>query len=260
MKASWAEIKPVKNYTSNILHNEVETLKVVSLFSSLPVIGPQQQTSVKSFESESLKKHSIPASNRFGSDETALWHAFKEGDREAFDNLYRTHISVLISYGYKLTNNRSLIQDCIQDLFVELWNNRSNQTSVLSIRHYLLKSLRYKLVRTLRQDVNESLEESQIPANLFNIESDMLQREASKQQAQQLDLVLNQLPKRQKEAIYLRYYEELSNEEVAHVMGVNYQSACKFIYTALKTLREKLKLSALFPFVIPFLDIIKKFF
>lgn len=215
---------------------------------------------MKSFESESLQPFNFSISSPFGSDDPTLWQAFKAGNREAFDIIYRTHISLLISYGYKLTNNRSLIQDCIQDLFVELWNNRSNQTQVHSIKHYLLKSLRHKLIRSFRTDLNETLEESQLPADPVNFESDFLQREATNQQTLQLDLVLSQLPKRQKEAIYLRYFEELSNEEVAQVMGVNYQSACKFIYTALKTLREKLKLTGIIPLLIPFLEIIKKFF
>jgi RNA polymerase sigma factor (sigma-70 family) len=215
---------------------------------------------VKSLESERLKSISVSSTSRSGGDDSVLWQAFKEGDREAFDTIYRAHISLLISYGYKLTNNRSLIQDCIQDLFVELWNNRSNQTQVQSIKHYLLKSLRYKLVRRVRMDVTETLEESQLPPDPANFENDLLEWETTHQQVQQLDLVLSQLPRRQKEAIYLRYYEELSNEEVAQVMGVNYQSACKFIYTALKTLRQKLKLTGLIPLCIPFLELIKKFF
>lgn len=72
-------------------------------------------------------------------------------------------------------------------------------------------------------------------------------QETLTQQSAQLMSVLETLPKRQWEAIHLRYFQELSNEDVAEVMGVNYQSACKFIYTALKTLREKLQLSSLIP-------------
>lgn len=53
-----------------------------------------------------------------------------------------------------------------------------------------------------------------------------------------LEKALQKLSKRQQEAINLRYYHDLSNEEVASIMGVNYQSACKFIYSGLKILKD----------------------
>ncbi len=189
-----------------------------------------------------------------------LWLAFKEGSQEAFDVLYKTHIQSLIQYGYKITNNRSLIQDCIQDLFVQLWQNRSRLGQVHSIKHYLLKSLRYKIVRSLQKDTAQALDEAELPSDFDTIESRILVQEDSLCNGQQLAAALLQLPKRQKEAIHLRYFQELSNEEVAQVMGVNYQSACKFIYTALKTLREKLQLAGIVPLLFPFLEIIKKIF
>ncbi len=190
----------------------------------------------------------------------ALWLAFKDGSKEAFDTLYKTYIQSLIQYGYKITNNRSLIQDCIQDLFVELWQNRSTLSQVHSIKRYLLKSLRYKILRSLQKDMAQALDEAELPNDFDTIESHILAQEDSQWNAQQLAAALLQLPKRQKEAIHLRYYQELSNEEVAQIMGVNYQSACKFIYTALKTLREKLQLTGIVPFLVPFLEIMKNFF
>jgi RNA polymerase sigma factor (sigma-70 family) len=50
------------------------------------------------------------------------------------------------------------------------------------------------------------------------------------------------LSPRQQQAIDLRFTHQFSNEEVAQLMGVNYQSACRFIYTALKTLRETVRI------------------
>ena len=182
-----------------------------------------------------------------------VWLAFREGSRKAFDTIYKTHIQSLIQYGYKLTSNRSLIQDCIQDLFVELWQNRTSLGQVRSIKYYLLKSLRYKLIRALQKNNIQTLDGAEVPDDSGTIESQILAQEDSHRYAQQLAVALLQLPKRQKEAIHLRYYQELSNEEVARMMGVNYQSACKFIYTALGTLRKKLQLIGLllpfFPFV-----------
>jgi RNA polymerase sigma factor (sigma-70 family) len=175
------------------------------------------------------------------------WRDFQAGDRAAFE--FHNHIQHLLAYGAKITLNRNLVQDCIQDLFVELWEAREKLAQVNSVKHYLFKALRYKIIRQLQSERSETLEETQFPIQQENVESEWLLNETTLLNAQQLSAALDRLPKRQKEAIYLRYFQELTNEEVAQVMGVNYQSACKFIYTALKTLREKMRLSALIPLI-----------
>ncbi|SOD92670.1 RNA polymerase sigma factor [Spirosoma fluviale] len=189
---------------------------------------------------------SLPDAERWAND-AQVWQAFKQGNREAFEFLYQQNIQHLIQYGSKITSDRSLIQDCIQDLFVELWDSRENASQVASAKHYLLKSLRYKLIRYLQYTPTETLEETKFVTDYENGESQLLQQETVRSQGHLLAAALKLLPKRQQEAIHLRYFEELSNEEVAQVMGVNYQSACKFIYTGLKTLRHTLQLISLLP-------------
>ncbi len=185
-------------------------------------------------------------------DERSLWRDFRAGGREAFECLYHIHIHHLISYGNKITLNRNLVQDCIQDLFVELWESREKLAPANSVRYYLLNALRYKIIRHLQADCSETLKETHLRVQYENAESQWLLAESTLLNAKQLNAALDALPKRQKEAIYLRYFQELSNEQVAQVMGVNYQSACKFIYTALNTLREKMRLSAFIPLVFTF--------
>ncbi len=182
--------------------------------------------------------------------DSVLWQAFKQGDRVAFERIYEQHIQPLINYGYKITADRSLIQDCIQDLFVELWESRERLTNTDSIRFYLLKALRYKLLRQLQNTRADSLNDAQDIGQEESFDVALFNQETLAQHSAQLASVLEKLPKRQREAIHLRYFQELSNEDVAEVMGVNYQSACKFIYTALKTLREKLQLSGIIPLLL----------
>lgn len=177
----------------------------------------------------------------------ARWQAFKRGDRVAFEQLYALNSQLLIKYGYKITTNRALIQDCIQDLFVELWESRRRLADTDSVKFYLLKSLRYKLLRQLQNTATVSLNDMPLPRPDKTLDTPLTDQETLSERTRQLKQVLAQLPKRQQEAIHLRYFQELSNEEIAEVMGINYQSACKFIYTALSALREKLQLSCLIP-------------
>ena len=52
-----------------------------------------------------------------------LWNAYKEGDKDAFGVLFKRHFSSLFQYGIKLCSDRTVVEDCIQELFTELWQN-----------------------------------------------------------------------------------------------------------------------------------------
>jgi RNA polymerase sigma factor (sigma-70 family) len=186
----------------------------------------------------------------YGRDDEILWQAFQKGERSAFEVIYQTNIQQLINYGYKITSDRNVIQDCTQDLFVELWENRERLSDVRSIRYYLLKSLRYKIVRHLRTHALSSFEEAKLEVEDNSPEFQLLCDEHSEIQTRHLRAALGQLPKRQQEAIHLRYFLGMTNDEVARIMGINYQSACKFLYTALKTLRQTLHLKSLGPLLL----------
>ncbi len=181
----------------------------------------------------------------------ALWNAFREGDPVAFKHIYELYAKELVSYGYKITANVQLIEDSIHDLFIELWQSRNNLSETDSIRFYLFRSLRNKISRVQQRDVFyqsvnvEGIDATEKIDDHWGdecIESRLINDENQARLFRQLQQGYRRLSPRQQQAIDLRFTHHFSNEEVAHIMGVNYQSACKFIYTALKTLREAVRI------------------
>ena len=174
------------------------------------------------------------------------WSAFKNGSEDAFAEIYREHVKGLLNYGYKVTSDRRLIEDSIQDLFYELWKNRAGLSDTTSIRFYLFKALRFKILRNAKSKVNDLLHFAEGLTDGYaepSHESYLIGLEVQSHQMANLKELISNLPKRQQEAINLRYYHNFSNEEIAQIMGVNYQSACKFVYTALKSLKLNLQVS-----------------
>lgn len=175
-----------------------------------------------------------------------IWQAFKKGSREAFECIYRENIRDLLNYGYKVSSDRRLIEDSIQDLFFELWRNRAGLSDTTSIRFYLFKALRYKIVRNARSDSDRHLVEvKSVGDDLIDgsHETYLIGLEVQSEQMANLRELIAALPRRQQEAINLRYYHNFSNEEIARIMGVNYQSACKFVYSGLRNLKANLQIS-----------------
>ncbi len=61
--------------------------------------------------------------------------------------LYKSHIEILYRYGHKLTTDTQLVEDSIQDMFIELWNSRKRLSDTDSIKYYLFRILRRKITQ-----------------------------------------------------------------------------------------------------------------
>lgn len=165
-----------------------------------------------------------------------LWESFRKGDRDAFAALFRGHYAVLFRYGSKLTTDTEVLEDAIQELFIELWQARSG-APVLSVKAYLLKSLKYKLLKAFRKkgkvlqlhDTDRTFE--------WSHETFLIAEQESAEKKKLVIDALQRLSNRQREIIYLKYYQDLSYEEVSQIMNINYQVARNLLYQAIKSLK-----------------------
>ncbi len=186
-----------------------------------------------------------PAGNlEKGNNDIELWKAFKKGDENAFSFIYRTHIKALYQYGHKISPDTRVIEDSIQDLFVDLWKSRENLSDTDSIKFYLFRILRRKISRNLLySDRSEPLEESQsglMPHSIPGTESyenELIENESRGQQTRQLSHALSQLPSRQKEVVNLRYFHGFSHSRIAELMGISLQSVHNLLQKSMKSLR-----------------------
>lgn len=170
----------------------------------------------------------------------ALWEAYQKGDHDSFALLFRRYYEPLVQYGSKLTSSNDVLEDCIQELFTELWQNKS-QTQVQSVKAYLLKSLKYKLYRAYQRKNAGPFNENHSDV-LFEVshENLMVSRELDAEKSARVLQAMAQLSNRQKEIIYLKFYQELNYEEVSEIMNINYQAARNLLYQSIKSMKKLL--------------------
>lgn len=176
--------------------------------------------------------------------DAVVWRAFKSGDRKAFDYIFRKHVRLLYAYGGKITKDQNLVEDCIQDLFVELWQRRVALADVNTIKYYLLKGLRRRITRKLSTDkawVNEDIAVLEQKSDIeFPLEFRIIEEQAAVEQRENLFRAISLLSKRQREAIYLKFYEKISYEQLADIMNLGLKSAYNVIGKAIETLRRNI--------------------
>ncbi|CAG4991634.1 hypothetical protein DYBT9275_00796 [Dyadobacter sp. CECT 9275] len=173
--------------------------------------------------------------------ETSLWTSFQSGSEDALTELMRRYTRPLAFYGRKMARNDELIQDCIQETFIQLWQYRANLRQITEIRPYLFTCLRRKIIGSLKKEVfSEPVDDDLFSPFCidFSIEERLIENENEAYRVRVLNKLINSLSKKRKEVIYLKFYENLSNNEIAEVMGIKYQTATNLIHEALDALRE----------------------
>lgn len=162
-----------------------------------------------------------------------IWAAFQNGSNTAFKSIYDQYSDMLYGYGRRLTPETELIKDCLQDLFVDLWNTRMKLGKVTNIKAYLFVSFRRKLLVYLKKQRKEQ------HLTIYEID-DIGEESANEERQEKISSILSSMSERQREALFLRFYSELSCQEIAEILNINAQSVYNLLHKGITTLRKNL--------------------
>jgi RNA polymerase sigma factor (sigma-70 family) len=160
------------------------------------------------------------------------------------NELFGRHYDALYHYGHRLVRDEDLTKDGIQEMFVDFWHGRDRLAEVRSVKPYLLICLRRRLIKASRARLRFSLKfPKEHPFEVtFSHEDFLIGEQHSLEQAQRLARALNQLPKRQREALYLKFFDDLAYEEMEPLLGIRYQSIRNLVHQAISFLRKEVLL------------------
>jgi len=171
--------------------------------------------------------------------DTILWNQFRNGDEASFVTLFRNYYSNLYLYGCKISKDTSLVEDCIQELFIEMWRT-NGKAEIISIRAYLFKSFKFKLVRAISKigKMGKLIADQEVETFQLSHEIFLMNEQENKILVEKVQTALEQLSPRQKEIVYLKFYMDLSYEEVSEIMNINYQASRNLVYQSVKVLKN----------------------
>jgi RNA polymerase sigma factor (sigma-70 family) len=168
---------------------------------------------------------------------TPTFHAeaMREADKQ-YSQLFTTYYPELLRFGRRLVGDDYLVEESIQETFLYFYERGTDLAGVDNQRSYLYTAFRRRLLkqkaieasgRTLSTDIRFDVADLQAP---LTDEPDARKKVAA---------LLNTLPWRQREAVYLKYFNQLSTREISEVMGIQPQVVSNTIYKALKKLRDQ---------------------
>ena len=142
--------------------------------------------------------------------------------------------------------DKELIKDCIQDLFIDLRKNRKNLSDTTSIKLYLFKSIKRRVILYKKRLLVNSTNIQRYCGLDFKVvlsaEHLMIDRQLEEQKLCRLNTALKKLTKRQGEVIYYYFYENMDYSQVMEMMDLkNIKSARNLVYKALKVLKSEVE-------------------
>lgn len=170
------------------------------------------------------------------------WKEFlaDKGGYNAFSLIYNFYVNDLLSYGVSLGFDEDTCRDAVHDVFCKILIDKKKFLNVNNLTSYIFRAVRNYLfnIRKKNYKISDSFSEN-IP---FSIEittlESLINREDSEKLKQTVEDLLNELTPRQREVIYLRYMQEMDYEDIAVLMGINYNSARRLVHRSIEHLRS----------------------
>ena len=169
------------------------------------------------------------------------YRRFLDGDKKAFEEIVKTYRDGLTFFIHRYVQDLAAAEDIAIDVFTELIVRTKRYNFTTSLKTYLYMMGRSRALDYLRRrkkyTVVDISEAEEWLADEKCLEEQMLADERKRQ----VNDALAQLPEDMRIVIHLVYFDELSYEEAAKVMGKNRKQVDNLLYRAKAMLRTILR-------------------
>jgi RNA polymerase sigma factor (sigma-70 family) len=169
-----------------------------------------------------------------------VWLKFTTGDHNSFEEIYTEFVDPLFAYGSKITTDRELLKDCIQDLFIDLYKYRPKLKNPELLEFYLYKSLKRSIIKRLQKDkhlqgFNQDFNSFQL---IFSSENEGFKDDLYDDYLEPLQQALKTLDDKKRELLFLKFNSSLSYNEIGDLLKIKPETAKKQVYRIVQYLRD----------------------
>jgi len=169
-----------------------------------------------------------------------LWRLLQEGNRQAFEFIYRRYVGLLFQEISKRIDSLDIVEDLTQDIFLTLWEKRTVYQPKGAIYPYLYgmavnRVLNYYRSHKMRPQFIQIWEN--MPEEIAGMEelSAAFRQAHTEEMESLLEIAIASLPNRMREVYKLRYEDEKSVPEIAALLSTSRHT----VHNQLKTIRKR---------------------
>ncbi|MEL7587189.1 MAG: sigma-70 family RNA polymerase sigma factor [Prolixibacteraceae bacterium] len=167
-----------------------------------------------------------------------VWTNFKAGDRTSFEIIYNEFTDTLFAYGSRITADKELLKDAIQDVFIAVYKYGPDLRKPESLEFYLFKSLKRNIIRKIK----EARFTADLPAFelKFNLEEEIIPDECDNERLLILQKLVQSLDPSQRELLFLKFNSGLTYPEIGQLLNLKPDTVKKQVYRLLDHLRSEI--------------------
>ena len=169
-----------------------------------------------------------------------IWEKFRTGDRRAFETIYSEFVDALFAYGLKITPHRALVEDAIQDTFLDVYNYGSRLRKPESLEFYLYKTLKRIIVRKLKEKHRFSHYDDFVAQFELKFPLEEAELEDLEEHTGLLKSELKNLDSKKRELLFLKFNSGLTYNEIGELLHCKSDTVKKQVHRILELLRGKL--------------------
>lgn len=173
-------------------------------------------------------------------DEKELLAMVATGNRQAFTQLYSTHLNNLYRYIFLFTKSKEETEEILQEIFIKIWENREKLPEVDSVKNYLFRIAKNKLLDKIRHLQIRQRVLSEIKKNKGYSETTTSDQCTYREYYRLVQQAIEKLPPRRKLIFRLNVENGLSQDEIAVQLNISKSVVQKQVYSASHFVREYL--------------------
>jgi RNA polymerase sigma-70 factor (ECF subfamily) len=164
----------------------------------------------------------------------------RSGDESAFEALFRALAPGLCALATRYVESRSVAEELVQDLFLELWTRRADLHIEQALTSYLFTATRNRALNHVKRERHLSQWRTQV-ARLIDETDRSAPNDAELLDALELQDAIDHLPARCRLIFMLNRQQDMTYGEIARSLGLSVKTVETQMGRALKALRERLK-------------------
>jgi len=171
-----------------------------------------------------------------------LLQQLTHNDQAAFTAIYQRYWKLLFREAMNVLRSQKEAEDCVQELFVSLWNRRQHLPEIADLKAYMQTAVRYRCIDRIEREMIRGgyLEDftnyMEAHHSLPSVEEELYAREL----AANIDQLMDKMPGKMREVFRLSRQEQLTHREIAERLQISEETVKKQIYLALKILKSHL--------------------
>lgn len=168
------------------------------------------------------------------------------GDTAAYETLYDRYSSAIMGFALKITGDRSLAEEILQETFWRVWSKadlfQSQRGAFTSWFFGIARNLSIDMLRRQRTQAQPADESERMIEQTPDPSLDVPETAWLKVKYQQMRAAIESLPKEQRNVIEMAYFRGMTRQEIARITGEPLGTIHTRARLAIQKLRDELQM------------------